>query len=388
MQGDPPSPGATGESCTSIGPPPRPSRVLMTADTLGGVWTYALELSEALGRRGMEIHLCTMGSALSADQRADARTVPGLEVHESRYRLEWMDDPWEDVARAGEWLLDVAHRVRPDVVHLNGYCHGALPWPAPPLMVGHSCVLSWWEAVKAEPPPVRYRRYRIEVARGLRAAGRVVAPTRAMLATLDRHYGRLPGARVIPNARSRLKLSPAVKEPFILSAGRLWDEAKNVAALAAVAGALRWPIRVAGDTARPGGGGQALDAVEALGPLRPKELGQHMARASIFALPARYEPFGLSALEAAQCGCALVLGDIPSLREVWGDAALFVSPSDLMDLKTILKALIDDVTLRETYANKALSHARRFDADLSAIAYFQEYTSLLGSGDVARTTAV
>ncbi len=32
-------------------------------------------------------------------------------------------------------------------------------------------------------------------------------------------------------------------------------------------------------------------------------------------LPARYEPFGLSVLEAALSGCALVLGDIPSLRE-------------------------------------------------------------------------
>ena len=32
-------------------------------------------------------------------------------------------------------------RLRPDVVHLNGYTHGALPWRAPVLVVGHSCVL-------------------------------------------------------------------------------------------------------------------------------------------------------------------------------------------------------------------------------------------------------
>ena len=52
-----------------------------------------------------------------------------------------------------------------------------------------------------------------------------------------------------------------------------------------------------------------------------------MGRAAIYALPARYEPFGLSILEAALSGCALVIGDIPSLREIWADAALFV-PSD------------------------------------------------------------
>ena len=50
-----------------------------------------------------------------------------------------------------------------------------------------------------------------------------------------------------------------------------------------------------------------------------------LRRATIFALPARYEPFGLSALEAGLAGCALVLGDIP-MREVWHDAAMFVPP--------------------------------------------------------------
>jgi glycogen synthase len=367
-------------------PAPRSWRVLMTADTVGGVWTYALELADALGRRGLEVHLCTMGRPLSTDQREDALSVPGLALHESRYRLEWMDDPWEDVARAGEWLLDVARRVRPDVVHLNGYCHGALPWPAPTLMVGHSCVLSWWEAVKGEPAPPRYQRYREEVARGLRAAGTVVAPTRAMIAALQHHYGPLRRARAIPNARARLGFAPAAKEPFILTAGRVWDEAKNVAALAAVADGLPWRVRVAGDAEHPEGGHRPLDGVEALGRLAPSELAAQMAQASIFALPARYEPFGLSPLEAAQSGCALVLGDIPSLREVWGDAALFVSPDALTDLKSSLKRLIEDVSLRRRYANRALSHARKYQSDLTADAYLIEYASLLGSGRVARAT--
>jgi glycosyltransferase involved in cell wall biosynthesis len=234
--------------------------------------------------------------------------------------------------------------------------------------------------VKGEPAPARYRRYREEVARGLRAAGRVVAPTRAMLGALERHYGPLARCTVIPNARARLKFAPAAKEPFILSAGRLWDEAKNVAALAAVASALPWPVRVAGAAEHPDGGHRPLSGLEPLGQLPSVELAEQMARASIFALPARYEPFGLSALEAAQSGCALVLGDIPSLREVWGDAAAFVSPDDLTDLKTILKKLIDDVTFRETFAKRALSRAGSYEADLTASAYLHEYASLLGSG--------
>ena len=38
-----------------------------------------------------------------------------------------------------------------------------------------------------------------------------------------------------------------------------------------------------------------------------------------------YEPFGLAPLEAALCGCAVVANDIGSLREVWGEAAIYFS---------------------------------------------------------------
>src|SRR5512132_873887 len=149
--------------------------VLMTADTVGGVFTYALELAGALGRRGVEVALATKGSVLSDDQWTEARRVPGLEIFESCDRLEWMEDPWEDVARSSAWLLDLADRLRPDVVHLNEYAHGALPFEAPAVVVGHSCVFSWFEAVRRAAPPPSFDRYRHEVTRGLAAAALVVA---------------------------------------------------------------------------------------------------------------------------------------------------------------------------------------------------------------------
>ena len=116
--------------------------MMMTADAVGGVWTYAVELCRALAARGVRAALATMGPRPSAAQRDEARAIPGLTLFESDHALEWMDDPWAEVDAAGEWLLGVAREVRPDVVHLNGYAHAALPWPAPVLCVGHSCVLS------------------------------------------------------------------------------------------------------------------------------------------------------------------------------------------------------------------------------------------------------
>ena len=145
-------------------------RVLMTADTVGGVWTYSIELARALAGRGVEIALATMGAPVSRRQRVQARSVPRLQLHESTFKLEWMEEPWADVTRAGDWLLTLENDLEPDIVHLNGYAHGSLPWRSPCVIAAHSCVLSWWKAVRGENAPPHWNTYRNHVRRGLRAA--------------------------------------------------------------------------------------------------------------------------------------------------------------------------------------------------------------------------
>src|SRR5690606_1516676 len=112
-----------------------------------------------------------------------------------------------------------------------------------------------------------------------------------------------------------------------------------------------------------------------------------MERASIFALPARYEPFGLAALEAAQCGCALVLGDIVTQREVWDDGALFVAPDDAGELAATLRRLIDDPALRSTMAARAFARAQRYSPVAMAAAYAREYHSLANLNSNATANA-
>jgi glycosyltransferase involved in cell wall biosynthesis len=129
----------------------------------------------------------------------------------------------------------------------------------------------------------------------------------------------------------------------VLAAGRLWDEAKGLTTLAAAALDCAWPVMVAGPTKMPGSEEVVhVHGVELLGPLSSRSLANYMARAAIYALPARYEPFGLSVLEAALSGCALVLGDIPSLREVWGDTAVYVDPADARALADAINTVAHD----------------------------------------------
>jgi glycosyltransferase involved in cell wall biosynthesis len=352
---------------------------MMTADTVGGVWTYALELSRGLVAHGVEVLLATMGAPVQPAQRAQAAEVgPALQLHESAYRLEWMQEPWADVAAAGEWLLGLARAFAPDVIHLNGYVHAALPWRTPCVVVAHSCVFSWWEAVHGTPPPPEWNRYHAAVGAGLSAADLVVAPTHAMLAALSRHYGAVPRGRVIWNGRDPAPSAPGgARTEAVLSVGRLWDEAKNAAALVAIAPQLPGPVRLAGDARAPDGRERPLSNVERLGVRTSAQLAADYAQAAIFALPARYEPFGLAVLEAAQAGCALVLGHIPSLRELWSGAAVFVGPNDHRALRVELTALLRDPARRSALARRARERARRYSAARMISAYLEAYTDLL-----------
>lgn len=351
----------------------------MTADCVGGVWAYALELSRALTALEVQVHLATMGRLPNAVQRAESAAVAGLTVHASEFRLEWMADAWDDIAKAGEWLLELERRVEPDVVHLNGYVHAALRFRAPTLVVAHSCVCSWWSAVRGEEAPPEWDRYRAEVRAGLRAAEMVIAPTATMLAALERHYGVGFHGHVISNGRPASRFPPLEKELFVLAAGRAWDEAKNVEALVRAAEQAAWNAFIAGEQSPPAGVGDASQGPRGaayLGPLPPEDLARWMGHAAVYALPARYEPFGLSALEAALAGCALVLGDIPSLREVWGEAPLYVRPDDDRMLCRVISALLQDSALRAEVARRCRARAAQYTPERMRDGYLRAYGGL------------
>ena len=350
--------------------------LLMTADPLGGAFTHAVDLATELAARGVRVTLATMGGKLSRSQERAALSVKRLTLIQSSFRLEWMDDAWEDVKRAGDWLLEIERRVRPEIVQLSSYAHGALPFSAPRIIVAHSCALSWWQAVTGTPPPPAYDAYRAAVKAGLAAADAVVTPTGTMLRALVGHYGQPPWPRIIPAAASPGAFRPSAKEASIATVGRLWDPAKNIVALGDIAATLPWPIYAAGSNTDLDGQRRRLRTLHPLGELSRPEVASLLSRAAIFALPARYESYGLSVLEAALAGCALVLGDIPELRETWNDSALYVAPEDRRSLARALRSLIDDPERRLDLARRSRARALARAPERTASAYLALYAEL------------
>lgn len=351
----------------------------MTADSIGGVWTYSLELARGLAPYGVKIFLATMGVELTREQIREARALDNLRVIESRFKLEWMRDPWHDVSAAGHWLLGLQEEFAPDLVHLNGYSHAVLPWKCPVVVVAHSCVCSWWRGVHGQDAPSEWDAYREKVTEGLLAADMVVAPSQTMLASLEQHYCPLPNAKVVSNGRRSPVFQGAGKENLILAAGRVWDEAKNIGTLASIASELSWPVYIAGESCEPRGRQVEFPNVHSLGRLSSRELSLWFAKAGIYAAPARYEPFGLCALEAALADCALVLGDVPSLREVWGDAAIYVPPTDAVRLQRALCDLIADSALRSEMASRARKRALKYSVERMAQGYLDVYAEVMTS---------
>jgi glycosyltransferase involved in cell wall biosynthesis len=103
-----------------------------------------------------------------------------------------------------------------------------------------------------------------------------------------------------------------------------------------------------------------------LGYVGAGELAALYAGAELVALPSFYEGFGLPAIEALSAGAPLVASDLPVLREVAGDAALY-APPDRPDLwAERIATLLADAGLREELRRKGRERARLFDWRRSA----------------------
>lgn len=334
----------------------------MTTDAVGGVFFYTTTLVRALCAAGHSVTLVVQGPAANESKRAALREIDGVDIVETDLDVEWRDADGRDTARAHRELLRIADRVRPDVVHLNGYREALAGFAAPVVITAHSCVGTWWRACRGGEPDATWDRYTRDVQAGLNAADAWIAPSRTFCGMIEELYAPRTRGDVVHNGIA--PLVPGTSERAVaFSVGRMWDEAKDLATLVRAAEKVSCPVEIAGPLQAPGGGDlPESGAAPCLGEVAYPDVLRRMADAAVFVSSAVYEPFGLSVLEAAASGCALVLADIPSFRELWDDAALFFAPRDAADLARQINRLIGDDRLRANLRARAIERAGRYDA--------------------------
>jgi glycosyltransferase involved in cell wall biosynthesis len=354
-------------------------RVFMTADATGGVWPYALDLASGLKPHGIETVLAIMGPNPSAAQRS-AADATGLALVETNLPLDWTARQAREIEEAAWALARLATDTQPDIVHLNSPALAACAsFPAPVVAVAHSCVATWWAANRTGPLPTDFVWRTDMTRRGYLSADAIVAPTAAFAAATRRVYGLNFAPTVVHNGRRPAALPAAVAQPVVFTAGRLWDDGKNLATLDRAAARLSVPVLAAGPLAGPNGARRAVKHVQALGSLDDRQIAQRLSARPVFVSAARYEPFGLAVLEAAQAGCALVLSDISTFRELWDGAAIFVSADDDEAFARSLDFLLRDSQMRDRLGRAAKARSRAYGVEAMSARMLPVYRSLLAT---------
>lgn len=369
--------------------------ILVTTDTLSGIWTYTRELVSGLVSRGARVTLVSFGEVPLPQQTSWMDNLHGLEYRPTAFRLDWMHEGQNDLHDSFAYLVSLISEIKPDILHLNHLCYGSLPVAVPRVVVAHGDIISWSRAVHGnDPKPTRWlAEYRRLVAQGISKANAVVAPSVWMLDTVRQCYARARREAVIYNGRNPIFFNPYVeKDDSVLAIGRLLDAGKQVSLLTQNVHPL--PVCIVGADAPVHAASAPIRAdvklavnevrVAFKGPQTEAQLRALYSRASIYAATSRYEPFSMSALEAAFSRCAIVANDIPSFREIWGDAAVYFRANDADSLAAAIRRLGRQREVRQGYANRAYQRAREcFTAKRMIDEYQQLYDTLLRSSTAA-----
>ena len=366
--------------------------VLVTSDTLSGTWTYTRELVTGLVSRGVRVTLISFGEIPLPQQTLWMERLHGLEYRPTAFRLDWMDEGQHDLRESSAYLTALVKELKPDLLHLNQLCYGSLPVAVPRIVVAHGDLITRWKAVHGREPRQDswLQWYREIVTRGLALASVVVAPSVWMRDAVRECYARAGRDTVIYNGRNPIFFNPYVgKDDSVLAVGRLLDSGKQVSLLTQHSHPL--PVCIVGADSPLSGPSRipiradvklAIDELNVAfkGPQTESQLRTLYSRASTYAATSRYEPFDMSAVEAAFSRCAIVANDIPAFREIWGDAVLYFHENDAASLASAIRRLSGERDLCRTYANRAFQRAREcFTSKRMIDQYLELYQSLLGS---------
>jgi glycosyltransferase involved in cell wall biosynthesis len=102
----------------------------------------------------------------------------------------------------------------------------------------------------------------------------------------------------------------------------------------------------------------------------------------VFCFPSLWEGFGLALVEAMAAGLPVVASDIPTLREVAHDAAIFCRSNNAGELSNILKSLINDPALMKSMGKKSVKRAEHFSIDNMVRAYEDIFNEIIRKKNV------
>lgn len=212
----------------------------------------------------------------------------------------------------------------------------------------------------------------------LESAAVLLPNSRAEQAEIESRFGVRRLTVIVPNAADTSTFGPpthpAPPRAGVLCVGRLEPRKNQLALIEALRG-TGIPLTLVGQTGRFSGAygrrcRRAADAnVRFVGPQPPAELARFYHAARVHACVSWYETPGLASLEAALCGCALVVTPGGSTREYFGDEAAYAEPDSLASIR----AAVEQALTHGPSPGLAERVARQYTWDAAAAATAEAY---------------
>jgi len=95
-----------------------------------------------------------------------------------------------------------------------------------------------------------------------------------------------------------------------------------------------------------------------------------------FIMPSLYEGFGMTVLEAFATKTPSIISNVATLSEIADGGAMSVNPLSVEEITGSMKTFLEDEDLRNTYREKGLAIAQKFDWDETAKKTLEIYESL------------
>jgi len=122
--------------------------------------------------------------------------------------------------------------------------------------------------------------------------------------------------------------------------------------------------------------------IKLLGRAPAEDLAALYSGASALVLPSLFEGFGMTVLEAMQCGCPVACSSLTALPEVVGEAALLFDPRDKAGFGRAVERIVVDEALRRQLREKGFARASGFSWERTARQTIDALFEAAGAADV------
>lgn len=289
-------------------------------------------------------------------QKTDlARIEKELEINSSRFKFVAVDAPWHSITEQIKFLK-VLNKEKLDLMHFTYF---SLPifYTGPFILTIHDLIIHHYSTGKASTKvfPVYYAKrffYKRVIETAAKKAVKIIAVSNATKDEIVDHLG-VPSSKIdviYESADKFISKAPLnLNFPYILYVGNLYPHKNVEKALKAFKLAKKpknTKFVVVGKEDFFRKRTEALveslnlqDDVVFTGKITDEELGSYYAEANATIIPSLMEGFGLPALEAMRNGCLVACSDIPSLKEICRECAIYFNPNEIEDIKRTIEKL-------------------------------------------------